>query len=72
MTPHLTLYVELALSVLLAATLAYCVVLERRLNAVRSPLKRRKKTLPQRSKLPTRALCKQSADKVIMSNALRQ
>ena len=35
MTTTLTLALEIALSVLLAATLAYCVVLERRLIAVR-------------------------------------
>jgi len=31
----LTFYVEIALEVLLAATLCYCIVLERRLSAVR-------------------------------------
>jgi hypothetical protein len=32
---HLTFYLEVALEVLLAATLCYCVILERRLAAVR-------------------------------------
>ena len=35
MTPTLTFYLELALEVLLAFTLGYCVILERRLAAVR-------------------------------------
>ena len=35
MTPILTFYLELALDALLAITLCYCVVLERRLAAVR-------------------------------------
>ena len=35
MTPTLTFYLELALDALLAITLCYCVVLERRLAAVR-------------------------------------
>jgi uncharacterized protein DUF6468 len=35
MTPTLTFYLELALEVLLAFTLVYCVILERRLSAVR-------------------------------------
>jgi hypothetical protein len=35
MTMTLTFYVEIALEVLLAATLCYCIVLERRLAAVR-------------------------------------
>jgi len=35
MTMTLTFYVEIALEVLLAATLCYCIVLERRLSAVR-------------------------------------
>jgi hypothetical protein len=35
MSAHLTLFVEIALIVLLSATLAYCMVLERRLAAVR-------------------------------------
>src|ERR1700743_3115754 len=35
MTPTFTFYVEVSLEVLLAATLCYCIVLERRLAAVR-------------------------------------
>ncbi len=35
MTPTITFYLELALEVLLAFTLGYCVILERRLAAVR-------------------------------------
>jgi hypothetical protein len=44
-TPNLTFYLEMGLEVLLALTLVYCVILERRLAAVRRGQEGLKKTI---------------------------